>query len=85
MQSLFVICKICNLVVILKLTSQETAKTYYFLTVEQKYCLSKSTLLNKKLLLGLVANKQSLLCKVKLIYFLKIKAIFILDEKVKAL
>ena len=64
-QSLFVIHKICNLVVILQLTYQQTAKTYYFFTVEQKCCLSRSTLLNKKLLLCLVANKQSLHCKAK--------------------
>ena len=37
----------------------------------------------KKLLLGFVANKQSLLFKAKLIYLLKIKTIFILDEKLK--
>ena len=48
-------------------------RDYHFLTLEQKCCLSRSTLLNKKLLLGLIVNKQSLLCKAKLIYFLKIK------------
>ena len=83
MQSLFVIPKICNFVVILKLTYQETVYPYHFITIEQKCCLSKSTILNKKLRLGFVANKQSLLCEAKLKYLLKIKTIFIVDEKLK--
>ena len=68
--------KICNLVVIHKLTYQKTSLTYHFLTVEPKCCLSKSSLLNKKLL-------QSLLCKAKWTYLLKIETIYIADERSK--
>ena len=75
--------KIRNLVVIHKLPYQEAALTNHFVTVEQKCCLSRSALLNKKLLLDFVANKQYLFCKANLIYLVKIKTIFIVNEKLK--